>query len=406
MISEDDIDIDYRCYDFDMMSIMFGLQKHRRRIPTRKKNWVNIFYNCNLAVNRNLTVTTAEKKSVREFNCYEQYLIFLSSEISLLVKNANDQHRMIRYTPLTTISTGYDSPACAVLAKNAGCLEAITFTRARANFANQDDSGKEIGNIIGLEVHEYDPEQYLAQDRYAEADFICRGTGGDDVYICAAEELLEGKILFTGHGAGVWERLNTQVSPNMVRRDPSGCSLDEFRFRAGFLHIPVPFIGFACHASIHRISNSVEMRPWSLQETTYDKPIPRRIVEDAGVPRHLFGQDKKAVARPYHMTTGSNNPLLQTVLSKQSYADFKKFLEGKPLYSNKMEKITFPLMNTFYHLNLRFIRHRKIATACARYHIRLPEKPFINWKYSKTRTWHSFLFHWSHAKLRQRYVQN
>lgn len=46
--------------------------------------------------------------------------------------------------------------------------------------------------------------------------------------------------------------------------------------------------------SIARISLSDEMSPWRLG-TTYDRPIPRRIVEEAGVEREAFGQHKKAI---------------------------------------------------------------------------------------------------------------
>ena len=33
----------------------------------------------------------------------------------------------------------------------------------------------------------------------------------------------------------------------------------------------------------------------------YDRPIARRLVEEAGVPRHLFGQRKKATASRIHL---------------------------------------------------------------------------------------------------------
>jgi len=46
---------------------------------------------------------------------------------------------------------------------------------------------------------------------------------------------------------------------------------------------------------IVRITESSEMDSWRLGNT-YDRPIPRRIAEEAGVPRHLFGQDKMASA--------------------------------------------------------------------------------------------------------------
>jgi hypothetical protein len=38
------------------------------------------------------------------------------------------------------------------------------------------------------------------------------------------------------------------------------------------------------------------MNPWSLG-AGYDKPIARRLAEEAGVPRHLFGQAKKGGPR-------------------------------------------------------------------------------------------------------------
>jgi hypothetical protein len=40
------------------------------------------------------------------------------------------------------------------------------------------------------------------------------------------------------------------------------------------------------------------MIPWRLNNS-YDRPIPRRIAEEAGVPRHLFGQKKGFIANLY-----------------------------------------------------------------------------------------------------------
>jgi hypothetical protein len=74
--------------------------------------------------------------------------------------------------------------------------------------------------------------------------------------------------------------------------------LTEFRMRVGFLNASVPFFGCTRHPEIHAISTSVEMSPWSVGGS-YDRPIPRRIAEEAGVPRDAFGVSKEAVARPY-----------------------------------------------------------------------------------------------------------
>jgi len=43
----------------------------------------------------------------------------------------------------------------------------------------------------------------------------------------------------------------------------------------------------------------VEMAPWRLG-SDYDRPIPRRILEEAGIPRQLFGTRKKAVVETYN----------------------------------------------------------------------------------------------------------
>jgi hypothetical protein len=69
--------------------------------------------------------------------------------------------------------------------------------------------------------------------------------------------------------------------------------MSELRLVAGFIQLPLPFIGARNKPDIVRITESSEMDPWRLGNA-YDRPIPRRIAEEAGVPRHLFGQSKLA----------------------------------------------------------------------------------------------------------------
>ena len=65
----------------------------------------------------------------------------------------------------------------------------------------------------------------------------------------------------------------------------------ELRLVVGFVHLPLPFMGARRKADIVKITESSEMDPWRL-ETDYDRPIARRIAEEAGVPRHLFGRSR------------------------------------------------------------------------------------------------------------------
>lgn len=70
-------------------------------------------------------------------------------------------------------------------------------------------------------------------------------------------------------------------------------SFSEVRLHIGYTQVPVPYIGARRRKELFVLANSDAMRPWSIGGT-YDRPIPRRIGEDAGVPRALFGQIKLA----------------------------------------------------------------------------------------------------------------
>jgi hypothetical protein len=61
-----------------------------------------------------------------------------------------------------------------------------------------------------------------------------------------------------------------------------------------------------------------EMAPWSIGGE-YDRPIPRRIVEEAGVERDSFGQSKKAVAVWYGKEESKN------IMKDESIRDFESF---------------------------------------------------------------------------------
>jgi hypothetical protein len=98
----------------------------------------------------------------------------------------------------------------------------------------------------------------------------------------------------------VWDKDANGASKDFVRGDPSGLSLTEYRLWANFLHCPIPFWGARQSADIIRLSNMQTMSEWDV-DGDYSRPICRRIVESAGVPRELFGRKKKAASSwPYN----------------------------------------------------------------------------------------------------------
>jgi hypothetical protein len=180
------------------------------------------------------------------------------------------------------------------------------------------DTGRPIAGALGLTCVER--ERAAAAQNGSELEWLTSGTGGGDYPLAAFEPELGDAVLLTGfHGDKVWERA---VPPSSVlkRGDPSGASIADFRLRVGFLHVPVPFIGACRHSEIHTISNSAEMRPFSVGGD-YDRPICRRILEEAGIPRELVGQRKQAIATHF-----SRNMRL---ISPETRAAFERDLRDK-----------------------------------------------------------------------------
>jgi hypothetical protein len=104
-------------------------------------------------------------------------------------------------------------------------------------------------------------------------------------------------VVFTGfHGDKVWDRKTHDLGPEIVRSDASGTDLTEYRLWVGFVNCAVPYLGVRQINDIHAISTSGELFPWDV-ERGYSRPICRRIIEERGVPRNLFGVQKKATAQ-------------------------------------------------------------------------------------------------------------
>lgn len=240
------------------------------------------------------------------FEDFSSYRDFLLATLHSLLLNARDEDRASPYTQLiTTVSSGYDSAACAGLARALGCEEAITIRNGRGGVT---DSGRGVADALGLICHEYDRVGCGLETRVDEQsnftldanllgdehrDFLASVNTAEDLFFSAFEPHLGGAVVLTGfHGDKAWD-IGCPSGPMVVRGDASGSGLDEFRKRVGFVNAPVPFIGVQNSRQLARISGSVEMKQFRVKGL-YDRPIPRRIAEEAGVPREIFGTRKLA----------------------------------------------------------------------------------------------------------------
>jgi len=238
-------------------------------------------------------LTYSRKKKPPQFGEFDEYHNYLLSTLRKTFDNGTSQHRLQVWMPITSCSSGYDSTACAALAVSLGCNEALTLKNGQGGM---DDSGLPVARALNLRVYEYHRNQKMDNTGFPEAEFFATGMGGEDFAYRAFEDRLHHKIFLTGfHGDKVWD---INIKPNAIisRGDISGSSMTEWRLRVGFVLVSVPLIGFIRHHDIHRISLSDELANYRLNNTNYDRPVPRKIAEDMGVPRAAFGQSKKAAS--------------------------------------------------------------------------------------------------------------
>lgn len=224
------------------------------------------------------------------FSDYRSYRDLLLDTLERVRRNGTSPSRKVRYSLLSTCSSGYDSTACTALAAALGCREALTLRTGGG--VNVPDSGREAVKALGMEAIELERTARATGDDHKEAEFFATGLGASDYAFRAFAPHCGRRMLLTGfQGDAIWDR-NGEPASHLPRKDLAGSTLSELRLRCGFVNVPVPFIGATRHDAILRIANGEEMRPYHVGGH-YDRPIARRIVEERGVPRGCFARRKK-----------------------------------------------------------------------------------------------------------------
>lgn len=281
---------DYSGYFEDFESIIRGIEDYCHLMAT-SAGPVQLTYYRNLLWCNNHLSEIPKPNRQHDFSSFRRYRVFLENSLSKIADNMRSDLRAYPYEMLATISSGYDSPTVATVARRAGLEETLSFSSSRDG---RPDSGEEIARRLDLEPLVVDSTVWR-DEPYSEVPFVASDAKGEDVYYHGATDLLEGRVLLTGYGGSrVWNK--GQPKPvNFERSDQSGLSLCEFRLWSGFLHCPVTFMGGRQTGDLCQISNLPEMQPWDIPGD-YSRPICRRILEEAGIPRTMFGVEKKAAS--------------------------------------------------------------------------------------------------------------
>lgn len=340
------LDVDYYNYEYDFCSSLFGYGKDVPGTPLAGGREMR-FYRCaHIKVTADAQVTVERKYSGLRFKNYQDYERQFHQAMERLVQNATSKLRPVPYGQISTVSKGYDAPACCVLAKHVGCDEVLTFNRPKKYLP---DLGTKIAQTLDYHfIYELDADIYKRSENYVEAGAFCSGESGTMISHGALSEYISDKLLYMGiRGDSIWNRNSKNVnndfdfsaSANFVDVD---ISFNEYGLEFNSVLIMPPLFGADNWKSIHELALLEDMLPYTLHND-YDRPIPRRMAEEAGVKREEFGQYKRGAGFSYHYDTLST---MKTKMSPKSYASLLSF--SKQLKRKKWNQLKFN-MAFYYH---------------------------------------------------------
>lgn len=343
------LDPQYLNYEIDFNSITKGVYKYKQNIHALDTEGeiqkVKILYFRNITIWGNNRVDIEVKPSVDPFKDYNDYYTRLTSAISRMCSNAQEASRKYRYGLVTMISKGYDAPCCAAIAKMSGCDTALTF-KAVGHYA--DDSGVEIAKKLGYSnIIEKDAMEYKTRKDLVEAEYLCSGELGAEISFSAFDDYYEGNLVFSGErGDSIWDKnsLHRNSEFHFINMQ-SGLSAAERRLWKGYVSVPMALFGGTAWRSIFDISNSDEMKPWRMNNL-YDRPIPRRIIEESGVPREYFGMEKRGAGFSYHYDWAAR---IKKRMSNTSAESFERYLkENKRFDINAFVKFIWNTRDVYF----------------------------------------------------------
>jgi hypothetical protein len=244
----------------------------------------------NLLVAPDLTVIESRKPREQPFASFGDYSRRLGDATASIFANAG------AYEPVVSLSSGFDSTAVAAVAARAGCRRAVGFRAARPSRSDgsTDDSGESTATLLGMEYEAYDRLAYRGFYDLPEAEFLATGMAGEEIIFRGVEPALRGRTLLTGYWAGIqWAMSDRDDWRHVTPTTTAGASMAEYRLRADFFDVPLPAFGAVGAPGDPSLLDRAEMAPYRLGGH-YDRPIPRRLAEEAGVPRGTFALAKRA----------------------------------------------------------------------------------------------------------------
>jgi hypothetical protein len=388
-------DPSYFAYGADFADYRYTVFGKRTLAFPSSAGTVGLTYFANLVWSNGQLVETDKPCGDRRFSCFSDYQDFMHVSMRLVAGNAKHESRSRPFRLLCPLSNGYDSPTVAALAHGLGDVEAFTFDTDREG---NDDSGEAIAATLGIPCHVIDRDAWLA-GRLAEVPFIaCSGSIGD-LPFQPAERLLESAVLLSGYGGDLtWDK-HASSSPPVAIGGGSMLGLTEYRLWAGFLNCPVPLWGIRQLDDLIRLSNAAEMQPWDVGGN-YTRPICRRIVESAGVPRTAFGVGKRGVsvvprARIHYLSPASLEDLFAWLRERREQGKPPGGKFPHPMVARFLDHILTPLATATGVLE-RIVRRRPLKWLARPVNA-------VGERLTRPYYHHHYLVHWAIDRAKRRY---
>lgn len=302
---------DYPFYTSDIESVQKqGIFSCKRSIPSSGQDIQLLYYN-NLMLSRDGLSECEKPDRTPDFGTFRAYEDYLRRTAVKLGENARARERRFRIDMLVGLSAGYDSIATAVIARHAGCTKAASI-RHSSSLWRGSDSGEKFADLLGMECRSYDHDKRAYRNEIALWAAAGREGGRNFTLFDYPKPLC---LFFSGgYGDAVWDRNAMAID------EPKGGInelLCEFRLIEGIFVSVVPWWGIRRARQIQDINRQEEMKPWTLG-SSYDRPVARRIIEQAGIPRGSFALRK--------MNTASNSAL-RWPSTKPAIVSLKEYLK-------------------------------------------------------------------------------
>jgi hypothetical protein len=335
-----------------------------------------------LVIDRDLRISRRRLDHGPGFTDFASYRALVDREMAAIAANATSPRRDHPFELVASLSAGYDSTASAVFGARAGWKRAFTLVKGDGD----PDDGSELGRSLGYEVEACPSDAWERSGPFPEAGDLVNSGPAIMARVRGAEHLLRRAVITAGgYGDRFWSRDPGMIGPDMERPGPTASGVDSFselELRLGSVMLHVPAIGVR-DATIFDVANSAEMAPWQVGGA-YDRPIPRRVIEEAGIARGRFAVTKLAGS---HFRSPE-------ILTAASRADYERWLavNDRPLLRrlrNRLVRASPPVR----HQLLRIAPRVPLA---ARLADRLVPLRTLRWE-----TDH--LYHWAFDKELPRY---